>query len=421
MKPMHAITLFVLTCILTSSAALGQDRGTHANWPRFRGPNGAGVSSDKGLPIRWSQTQNIAWKVDMPGPGFSSPITWNDRIYVTCYSGYGLDKRNPGDKSNLKRHLVCVDAKNGRILWDAQVKAEGDERDYRSFLAWHGYATNTPTVDDSGVYVLFGGSGTIKYSHEGRVLWRRPSAKNAVGDSGSGASLLLMGDHLIVNAGAEETKLFAVDKATGRVAWDIECWAGWPTPVLLKQDAGTQLVITANMALNSDGGKSGWTHRRLEPSTASAMVHGDMLFFSDMNKVFGMKLGAGGTPQPAWEAKPGSQTCTPLYYKGLLYWVTNDNGIVCCADPKTGELKYKQRLDPSAKVHWTSPIAADDKIYFVSRNDGVHVVQAGPTFKLLAHNQIASDRTDHMATPAIWRGKLILRSKTTLYCIGNDN
>jgi outer membrane protein assembly factor BamB len=135
---------------------------TKSDWPNFRGPRGSGVSEEKDLPITWSDKENLVWKIDLPGPGSSSPIVWGDKVFVTCYTGYGLDGRNPGDQSELARHLVCVDRKEGKVLWDREVKAALPEARYGGpYITKHGYASSTPATDGERVYVFHGKTSVL--------------------------------------------------------------------------------------------------------------------------------------------------------------------------------------------------------------------------------------------------------------------
>src|SRR5437764_585174 len=130
----------------------------------FRGPNGSGVSPEKDLPTKWSDTENLAWKIDLPGRGSSSPVVWGDKVFVTCYSGYAQDARNPGNLSNLVRHLLCVDRKTGTTLWDKEAKAKLPEQPFAgSQINLHGYASSTPATDGEQVYAFHGKSGVSAY------------------------------------------------------------------------------------------------------------------------------------------------------------------------------------------------------------------------------------------------------------------
>src|SRR5687768_17181734 len=137
-----------------------------ADWPQFRGPDRNGVSKETGLPLEWNATKNIVWRLELPGPGTSSPIVVGGRVYVTCYTGYGEQRASegpsfklgpPGNLADLKRHLVCVDARSGKVLWTrTAVDPEASDALYKSMIALHGYATHTPAADADGVYAYLG-------------------------------------------------------------------------------------------------------------------------------------------------------------------------------------------------------------------------------------------------------------------------
>jgi outer membrane protein assembly factor BamB len=193
--------LFALSVLL--QAANGSD------WSRFRGPNGSGVAEDSGsLPTTWSPDQNLAWKVELPGPGSSSPIVVGDRVFVTCWSGYGTSRNDRGDISDLVRHLICFDAKTGRVLWDSAVKATQPEEDYRGNFAEHGYASHTPVSDGDRVYVFFGKSGALAFDMAGKQLWQTSlgTGSNERG-WGSASSPILFENLVIVTASSESNSM----------------------------------------------------------------------------------------------------------------------------------------------------------------------------------------------------------------------
>src|SRR5262245_43128099 len=142
-KTLPAAALCVAVFTLTAGAA---------DWPNFRGPGGSGVSAEKDLPTKWGDKDNLVWKLDLPGPGSSSPVVWGDKVFVTCYTGYGVNLREPGELADLRRHLLCVDRKAGKVLWDKEVKARQPEQEFEGpFITLHGYASSTPATDGERV------------------------------------------------------------------------------------------------------------------------------------------------------------------------------------------------------------------------------------------------------------------------------
>lgn len=410
--------ILLLLCGLNSEVCVSSNG---ADWPRFRGPNGSGVSTDTGLPTKWSATKNVVWETTLPGSGASSPITWGRNVYVTCYSGYGLNVTSPGSKDNLKRHLICIDGDNGRILWNRETTATGHEREYSRYITKHGYATSTPTADDTGVYAFFGVAGVVKYSHAGKLLWKKSCGTRPAPD-GSGSSPTLYENMVVINAREEAEAFFGLDKLTGDTIWKRAYYTTWSTPVRFVANGNDALVFTPEIVIDPKTGKPLWScTAQSGHSNSSAVVLDDIAYFSGDSRIVAFKQSendADTSPRRLWENSPGARTVTPLVYEGYIYWITDHGGIVCCADAKTGEMKYKQRLEPHVERHWASPVAADGKIYFVSLKGGTHVLAAGPELRILAHNAIETDSGRWIGTPAISRNRLILRSDSTLYCIG---
>lgn len=184
---------------------------TDDNWPRFRGPDGSGTSDAKGLPLEWNATENIVWKTDLPGPGASSPITFGDRIYLTCYTGYGADSQTPGDKSDLVRHLICVDRDNGKILWNTDTPSEHSVSNYQNWIALHGFASSSPVCDGERLYCFYGSSGVYAFDLSGQEQWHADVRQKTHG-FGTGASPILHDNMVIVNASVESSRLVALDK-----------------------------------------------------------------------------------------------------------------------------------------------------------------------------------------------------------------
>ena len=238
------IQMIVAVCPILLPAAL------HADWPRFRGPNGSGVAADdKPTPVKWSEKENLKWKVALPGAGVSCPIVVGERVYVTCYSGYGLDRGKPGDQKDLKRHLVCLDRETGKTLWDKTVDPVLPEDPYTGMgVPEHGYASHTPVSDGQRVYVFFGKSGAVAFDLEGKQLWQTSAGTESDPRGwGSASSPILFKNLLILTASSESEALVALDSETGKQVWRAEA-AGlngvWGTPVLVKvDDSRTDLVI----------------------------------------------------------------------------------------------------------------------------------------------------------------------------------
>ena len=207
MKPVYELMLLVCSTMIASNAIA-------ADWTQFRGPGGQGVTSEEGLPLTWRDTENISWKTQLPGYGASSPIALGDRLYVTCYSGYGIDRKNPGSMEDLRLHVVCLN-RAGKILWDQQVEPRLPESER---VRDHGYSAATPATDGKHLYIFFGKTGVLKFDLDGNQLWQAD-----VGDKthgwGCGTSPVLFENLVIVNASVESGSLVAIDKESGKEVW----------------------------------------------------------------------------------------------------------------------------------------------------------------------------------------------------------
>ncbi|MDP7204525.1 MAG: PQQ-binding-like beta-propeller repeat protein, partial [Pirellulaceae bacterium] len=185
-----------------------------ADWTGFRGPGGMGISTARNVPVSWSSSENIAWRTPLPGPGASTPITLGNRVFVTSYSGYGLEA-GQGQQESLKRHLLCVNRTSGEVIWHKQLDPKLPEHNYQGEGAYHGYAASTPLTDGKNLFVFFGKSGVFCFDLDGNQLWQTSVGERTNG-WGSGCSPLLHGTLLIVNASVESGAMVALDKSTGK-------------------------------------------------------------------------------------------------------------------------------------------------------------------------------------------------------------
>jgi len=417
MKP---ITLpFLAVCFTLSALPAGA-----ADWSNFRGPHSSGVSDEKDLPAKWSDTENLVWKTDLPGPGASSPIVRGDKVFVTCYTGYGLDEQNPGNQDDLRRHLVCVDRKDGKVLWDKEVKARLPEPKYSGFMANHGYASSTPATDGERVYVFFGKTGVFAFDFDGKELWHAD-----VGTKdfywGTGTSPLLYKDFVIVNAGVESNAVIALNKKTGKEEWKKDGLAGcWGSPVLVDVPGGKPEVVLSYpntvRGFDPDTGKELWKCDGIsEFYLCPSVVSKDGIVYTiGAREHMALAVKAGGTGDVTkthllWTKNVGTNVTSPAVYGDHLYWV-NDDGIAYCLKTKDGEQVYAERLGSPV---YASITIADGKTYVVSKHGGTFVLAAGPKFEKLALNKLTDDNTFN-GSPAVSQGQLFLRSDKRLYCIG---
>ena len=229
----------VLALLLAATTAT---TAATSDWQQFRGPNGSGIAATDAQPATtWSDSQNVSWKIALPGPGSSSPIVVGERVFITCYSGYG-DGSSGDSPAKLQRHLICVGRKTGKILWDKSVSAELPEDPYSGNLREHGYASNTPVTDGEHVFAFFGKTGVLAFDFEGQQLWKVNVGKQSSNRRwGSGASPILCQNMVIVNAAEEGRSVLALDKLTGKEIWKAAVASlelSFVTPMLVECPGG---------------------------------------------------------------------------------------------------------------------------------------------------------------------------------------
>ncbi len=457
-RKLICLGLLACCCLMVSDA--------EADWLRFRGPNGSGISDDSAAtPVKWDSKKNVKWKVKLPGAGVSSPIVVGDRVFVTCYSGYGMDRQNPGNIDDLTRHLVCVDRVRGKILWNKSVKAAQPEDPYSGIgVVAHGYASHTPVSDGENVYVFFGKSGAIAFDMEGNQLWQK-SAGSGSDDKrwGSSSSPILHDDIVIITAAAESRALLGLKKKTGEEVWRQETDGltdVWGTPLLVKVGDRTDLVIGVPYefwGLNPDTGKLRWYSDAMDTDTYnSSVVEANGVIYGIEGRGGGsaaIKAGGKGDVTKAntvWTGNDSARFGSPLVLDGRIYYFAN--GVATCISADDGSSIFKGRLPGAASserptgdrpssdrpsgdrpsrsgrggrfggghgaMDYASPVAADGKIYYVKSDGTTMVLNASDKFELLSANQITTDKENFGGTPAISGGQLFLRSDKNLYCIG---
>jgi len=398
-----------------------------ADWSRFRGPQTAGVADETnaaGVPLSWEADENVVWKTALPGPGASSPIVVGERVFITSYSGYGLSKDEPGEQSNLRHHLLCVDRTSGKILWEKTTKAKLPEKSYEGFMDFHGYASSTPTSDGQAVFAFFGRSGVYAYSLDGELLWQA-DVGTKIHIWGSGASPILYKDLLIVNASIESGSVIALDKRTGKEQWKVSGISeSWSTPLVVTLPNGKdELVVSMHskiFGIDPATGEKLWTCASVKDYVCpSVIAHEDVVFVSSGRRPLTLAVRCGGRGDVSdthvlWELKKTPAVPTPLYHDGHLYWL--DKRMAACVNVKTGKLITKKRVNGLGIVY-ASMVLADGRLYAISREKGTVVMAAEPSMKELGRNDLG-DESIFNGTPAVDDGQLLIRSDRYLYCIG---
>jgi len=400
------------------------------NWPRFHGTNGSGISPSTGVPTEWSSTSNMVWKRDMPGMGTSSPIVWGGHVYVTCFTGHGTEDE-PRSLAECRACLQCINRDDGALLWEDSFPLGFDVRAPINFsqLVNNDFANNTPVADETGVYVYWPQTGIVAYDHDGknrRVL--RIENQPFIGNGGCSSPIIYQ-ELVIINT---TRVLVALDKKTGKEAWRHDC-CEHSTPAIMTANNTDELIfhLKAGGNLSGEGtmsavnpltGQQLWSAKAVDSyKNPSPTVHDGVAYALGLWSTVAIRAGGRGDVSDShvlWRhERKGSEVCSPVYHDGHLYY-SNEGGIAHCHDVKNGELIYENRMRPSSGTIYASGVLADDKIYYVSREKGTFVVAAKPQFEQLAHNVIEDDDSIFNATPAVSGGRLFIRSRKTLYCIG---
>lgn len=445
----------ITSLVLLGLSAQAACSALAADWLRFRGPNGSGVTASA-VPTTWSPTENLLWKAELPGPGVSSPIVVGEKVFVTCYSGYGLSRDDAGELKELKRHLICFDKATGKQLWLQTVPAFLPEDPYTGIgVTAHGYASHTPVSDGERVYAFFGKSGVFAYDLAGNQIWHTSVGTNSDPWAwGSSSSPVLYKDKLLVTASAESESLVALDCKTGKEMWRESAggFAGmWGTPIMLNADGDgpAELVMSVPYevwSFDPETGKLLWycEASEAEQAHASAVTDGQRVYAFSGRGGGAVAVRGGGKDNVtqsniAWKAKQTSSFGSPILYEGKVYLVTSD--VITTFDTATGaEVGAKLRLRGQSdnvgpteqagrggrggrgggfgNTDYASPIIADGKLYYVKGSGETFVIELGDELKQLSANLVTTDGESFGGTPAVSDGRMFFRSNKHLYCVG---
>jgi outer membrane protein assembly factor BamB len=401
------------------------------NWPHWRGPQRNGLSSEKNLPVKWTQTDGILWKLPMPALSGSTPIVWGDRIFLNVADALP----DAGNKPSL--HLWCVDRTRGTILWQRDLG--GGNRMQRK----QNQSSPSPVTDGTNVWVMTGTGMFKAFDFTGKELWSRDIQADygRFGlNWGYGSSPLLHGDSLFVQVlhgmrTDDPSYLLRIDKGTGKTIWRVERPTNarmespdsYTTPALLQYGNTTEIVVTGGDVVTGHDpatGKELWRANGLNPQddpnyriVASPVVHGDLIIAPTRERpMLALKAGGRGDVTKShllWTFDSGPDVPTPVT-DGTYVYVVNDRGIAFCLDAKTGKEIYgRQRLRPG--TYSASPVLGDGRIYITNEDGVTSVLKAGPQFEVLAENEF-DDYT--LSSPAVSGGQMYFRTTKFLWAIG---
>ena len=448
-------------------------RAASPAWPQFRGPNASGIADDARLPLSWSTTEHVAWTADLPGRGWSSPIVWGDRVFVTSAvnsnafkapgkgifgNDYAAELEKQGlpeaeivkklvdrdielasESGEIRYVVAALDARTGKTLWEREAhKGPPPGGRHRK----NTYASETPATDGERLYASFGGNvGVFCFTLDGTLVWQRTWAPQPIYlDFGTASSpVVYEGRVYQLHDNDGESFFAALDAKTGREIWhvkrtdlDARLASGWATPLVWRHDGRTEIVtIGRGYAISYDlDGKELWRMKGFRQSTPSPIVAGGLLYIGSGSQ--------GEANRPLVAVRPGAKgdislkdgetssaavawflprftgyTPSPLAYRGRIYAV-NDNGVLQVADAATGAEVYKARIGGGGHTFSSSPIASAGRVYVASEDGDVFVLGAGDRYEELAHNSLGEMV---LASPAAAGDRLYVRTLTKLYCV----
>ena len=402
------------------------------NWPGWRGPSGDGVSAGKGIPTKWSSTENIAWKIAVPGEGHSSPIVWGDKVFLTS----SLTEKN-------KRILLCIDRLSGQTVWQRDVVQSPPETIHRL----NSRASGTPATDGKQVYVTFmraegdeviapnvgserlitpGKIIVAAYDLDGNEKW-----KTNVGDflsaHGFNTCPVLFEDLVILNGDHDgNAYLVALDRQSGRQRWRTRRenkTRSYVTPIIRKIDGITQMILSGSLCIASYDPRNGKRHWIVDGPTeqfvASMVYDGKYVFatggYPERHTLAIRPGGKGNVTDThiAWRTTRGAAYVPSPIISGRYLLMVADSGIASCFEARTGKRHWMERLPGG---HSPSPVSADGLVYFVSDRGVTTIIRPSETFAVIAKNELGEPVS---ASPAISQGQIFLRTHQNLYCIGS--
>lgn len=416
------------------------------NWPQWRGPDGAGVSTERDLPVKWSATKNVAWKTAIPGRGHSSPIVWGNRVFLTTdiegpviqgasavtHIRSGQVYRHPDAMSGDRRHtmkVLCLDRDSGRILWE-RLAYEGTVYDDRHRKG--AYASCTPVTDGRYVYAWFEAEGLYCYDFAGKLIWQTSLGKIARMGLGHGVSPVLYQNLVIIQADQEDggesagSFIAGIDKRTGKEVWRTARThrKTWATPLLVRVGRRTELIASGAesvIAYDPETGSELWRSAGVIGHAIPSAVAGHELVFLSAGyptkRALALRPGGQGdvsATNVVWTIDKGTAyVASPILYGEYLYLVS-DKGILTCLEAKSGAVRYEGGRVPVPASFTSSPVAFDNKLFLTSEDGDTFVIKAGPQHQVLGTNSLGEPV---YASMAIADGSLFIRGLNHLWRI----
>ncbi len=449
---MRRIVVFVFCLSVISALVLASESSADPMkyWPQWRGPEMTGVAPHGDPPVEWGEDKNIRWKIEIPGKGHASPVVWDDKVFVL--TAIETDKvvetqeeekadeqlpawrrRMSGKKpSNIYKYAIfAINRRDGKILWQRIAREETPLAGTHTEGSW---ASNSPITDGERVYAYFGSYGLYCYDMQGNLLWEKDLGDMTTKMSfGEGSSPVLHGDTLVVNWDHEgESFIIALDKKTGDELWKVDRdeATSWATPIVVENNGKPQVIVSATKLIRSYDLATGdliWECGGMTGNVIPCPVEENGIVYITSgfrgNALLAISLDRASGDITDSEAiiwrhdKNTPYAPSPMLYGDTLYFLQENKGFLSCFDVKTGQAHYERQKLEDIRVIFSSPVGASDRVYVTGKGGVTHVIQRGPTLKILATNSLDDSFT---ASPAIVDKEMYLRGYKYLYCIAQD-
>ena len=407
------------------------------NWPQWRGPQGQGISTETQLPSEWSPAKNVVWKTELPH-GYSSPIVWNDRIFLTSAiegevvpgvvpESVRIDQAHPDSVAGDRKHtlkVIALETETGKILWE-QTAYEGPVFDARHNRST--FAGPTATTDGTMVYAYFGPEGLYAYDFNGKLAWKVVEKFHTLG-LGTGTSPVLFDNTVIIQRDQDEktSAVVAYDKTTGKELWKATrpVSISWSTPVLVNVGNRTELVTNGTesvIAYDAATGKEVWRTKGVESNAIhTPLVGKDLVVVTagfPAKRIIAIR--PGDQPEEkriAWEyAKGTGYVLSNILYDDRVY-LSTDNGILTCLDARTGTVIYEGGRPPKPTHFMGSAVVYNGMIAMTSEDGDTFMIKAGPKYQIVRTNTIDEPVYSSLA---LANGRVYIRGTKHLFAIGN--
>jgi len=420
-KMIVSVTLLTVLLSVNAYSNSGSDY-----WPTWRGPDMTGAAKNANPPLTWSETENIKWKVPVPGEGLSTPIVWENKVIFLA--AIETDTKGSGSINEYKFDVVCLDRETGKTLWQ---KTPIQTAPHEGHQQTGSFASSSAVTDGNHIWAGFGSRGVYCYDMDGNKIWDKDLGKMRMARGfGEGSSVALAGNAIIVQMDQEDqSKIYALNKDTGDIIWqkDRDEVTSWATPLPVEYDGKFQVVTDATKLIRSYDVATGdilWECGGLTRNVIPSPVAGLGMVFCTSgyggNKLMAIELGHSGnlegTDAIKWQVsgRTTPYVPSPLLYGNKIYTLFNNNAVLSCYNAETGKPYYESQNIEGAKGFYASPVGAADKVYLASQNGATVVIKNADTYEVLATNKL-DDQFD--ASPVLVGNQIILKGHKSIYCI----